>query len=405
MASRAELYTLTVHLRRYLEYQRAIGCAGVVSASAVEREALDVLTRKLEAKTLAAVKAQLGDSMPRPRTQEPEPAARRPPAAQPQAQGIPQPVASTKIPDVKTDGPSLWKQLGSRPVQIFQRASAAAPVDMAPPLGEPLQQPQKTPSVVVQAPAQAGRELRRPEDRTRAPQAPPRAGQANVPNQINLLGADEEEATLDQGAALMGFDDTPERIKKLEAMTRGEKLEFLRKCLGDCERCGLASGRNKIVFGDGWADAELVFVGEAPGFYEDKQGVPFVGKAGELLDRMIVAMGLKRDKVYICNVIKCRPPDNRDPAPEEIQACSPFLYKQLEAIDPKVIVTLGRFAANCLMGTQKTMGSMRGRWHDWRGIPVMPTFHPAYLLRNEQDKRLAWEDLQKVMKMMGLKRR
>ena len=181
--------------------------------------------------------------------------------------------------------------------------------------------------------------------------------------------------------------------------------EELRQQVMTCTRCELHRSRTQGVFGSGTPTSRFMVVGEAPGFHEDRQGVPFVGKAGDLLDKMIVAMGLERDKVYICNVIKCRPPDNRDPAPDETAACSPFLYKQLEAIDPKVIVTLGRFAANTLMGEQRTMGSMRGRWHDWRGVPVMPTFHPAYLLRNEQDKRLAWEDLQKVMKMMGLSRR
>jgi uracil-DNA glycosylase family 4 len=393
MATRADLYAVAVHLRRYMEQQRAIGCEGVVPAPQADRDALTQLTRTLEARTLAAVKAQLGDNMPRPRGAAPVAQTQAAPTSAAPQTGMPAPAQrAERVPDVRADGPSLWKQLGSRPVNIFKEPAA----EPAPQAAE----------AKTEAPALAARELRRPEDRNRAPAAPLRAGQATVPAQAALAGVIEEEPMLEQAAsALSGFDDSPDRVKKLDQMSRGEKLEFLRECLGDCERCGLASGRDKIVFGAGSPDAELVFVGEAPGFHEDRQGVPFVGKAGDLLDRMIVAMGLDRDKVYICNVIKCRPPDNRDPAPEEIQACSPFLYKQLEAIDPKVIVTLGRFAGNCLMGTQKTMGSMRGRWHDWRGVPVMPTFHPAYLLRNEQDKRLAWEDLQKVMKMMGLAKR
>jgi uracil-DNA glycosylase len=389
MTTRAELYALTVHLRRYIEHQQGIGCPGVVPASQSEREAFTVLTRELEARTLAAVKAQLGDNMPRQRTAAPAPAAA--PASPAATTGMPaQPARAERIPDVRSDGPSLWKQLGSRPVNIFNASASAAEAAPLPEAPGPALVP--------------ARELRRPEDRTRTPSAPPRANQASVPAQRSII--EEEESVIEQtGSALRGFDDTPDRSKKVDAMTRPEKLEFLRDCLGDCQRCGLAGGRQNIVFGDGSADAELVFVGEAPGFYEDRDGVPFVGKAGALLDKMIEAMGLDRRRVYVCNVIKCRPPDNRDPAPDEILACSPFLFKQLEAIDPKVIVTLGRFAANSMMGTQKTMGSMRGRWHDWRGVPVMPTFHPAYLLRQEQDKRLAWEDLQKVMKMMGLTRR
>ena len=130
-----------------------------------------------------------------------------------------------------------------------------------------------------------------------------------------------------------------------------------------------------------------------------------MGDSGNLLNKMIEAMGLQRETVYICNVLKCRPPNNRNPAPDEIQRCSPFLYKQLEAISPRAIVTLGRFASQSLLQSEMSMGKMRGRWHDWRGVPVMPTFHPAYLLRTPEDKRLAWEDLQKVMNMMGLQPR
>ena len=201
---------------------------------------------------------------------------------------------------------------------------------------------------------------------------------------------------------IRGYNDSPELKGRLDQMTKREKMGFLRECLGDCKRCGLSQTRTTIVFADGTPNAELVFVGEAPGFHEDRQGVPFVGESGSLLDRMIEAMGLERERIYICNVLKCRPPNNRDPSPEEVQRCSPFLYKQLETVDPRAIVTLGRFASQCLLQTDTPMRRLRGRWHDWRGIPVMPTFHPAYLLRTPADKRLAWEDLQKVMKMMGL---
>jgi DNA polymerase len=171
--------------------------------------------------------------------------------------------------------------------------------------------------------------------------------------------------------------------------------------LGDCTRCGLCEGRTHIVFGDGSPHARLMFVGEGPGYNEDQQARPFVGKAGQLLDKMVGAMGFARDEVYIANVVKCRPPDNRDPAPDEVVACSPFLHKQIDAIQPEVIVTLGRFAAHNLLGVDTPISRMRGEWHDFKGIPVMPTWHPAYLLRNESEKRNAWTDLQAVMKRMN----
>lgn len=181
-------------------------------------------------------------------------------------------------------------------------------------------------------------------------------------------------------------------------------LDALREELGDCQRCALSGGRSTIVFGEGNPSADLMFAGEAPGYYEDRSGRPFVGKGGELLDKMIVAMGLSREDTYICNVIKCRPPDNRDPLPEEIIACQPFLHAQIRAVQPKVIVTLGRFAGNCLTASAEPMYKLRGRFHDYLGIKLLATYHPAYLLRNPADKRKAWADLQMVMAELGLKR-
>lgn len=178
---------------------------------------------------------------------------------------------------------------------------------------------------------------------------------------------------------------------------RPETLEEIRADLGDCCRCALSRGRDHIVFGCGNEKARVVFVGEAPGQEEDRQGIPFVGEAGRLLDRMLFAMGLCRDDVYICNVQKCRPPGNRDPQPEEISACEPFLARQLAAIRPRVIVTLGRFAAQVLLKDQEAISRLRGQWHVYEGIPLMPTYHPAYLLRNPASKREVWEDLKLVM--------
>ncbi len=171
---------------------------------------------------------------------------------------------------------------------------------------------------------------------------------------------------------------------------------------GGCRRCKLASGRRNLVFGEGGPSARLVFVGEGPGETEDELGRPFVGKAGQLLDRMIEAIGLKRSDVYICNVVKCRPPGNRNPEPDEIAACTPFLSRQLAAIRPEVVVALGKFAAQYLMKTEVGIVKLRGRFGEFEGIPVMPTFHPAYLLRNPPAKREAWEDLKAVAARLGL---
>jgi len=180
-------------------------------------------------------------------------------------------------------------------------------------------------------------------------------------------------------------------------------LDELRAFIGDCRRCKLAGHRTQIVFGVGNPGARLVFAGEAPGRDEDLKGEPFVGRAGQLLTEIITrGMRLRREDVYIANVIKCRPPENRNPEPDEVQRCEPFLIRQLELIKPEVIVALGKFAVQTLLGTKEPITRLRGRWHDYHGIPLMPTFHPAYLLRNPADKRLVWEDIQKVMKALGI---
>ena len=185
------------------------------------------------------------------------------------------------------------------------------------------------------------------------------------------------------------------------AIARGSgdspRLDEVRRTLGDCKRCKLCSGRKNLVFGVGNPKARLVFVGEGPGAEEDNQGIPFVGAAGQLLTKMIAAMGYSRDEVYICNVVKCRPPGNRNPEPDEIEACQPFLEAQLNAIQPSVIVALGKFAAQTLLRTDTPITRLRGQWREYVGIPLMPTFHPAYLLRSPAEKKPAWTDLQSVM--------
>lgn len=189
-----------------------------------------------------------------------------------------------------------------------------------------------------------------------------------------------------------------------EAVSRipGDTLLKIREDLGDCTRCKLHKTRRNIVFADGNPKAQLVFVGEGPGADEDAQGLPFVGRAGKLLTQMIEAMGLKRQDVYICNVVKCRPPENRLPERDEIAACSPFLFRQLDTIAPKVIVCLGACAAQTLLETNRGISQFRGQWMDFRGSKLMATYHPAYLLRNPSAKSEVWKDLQKVMAVLGL---
>jgi DNA polymerase len=176
----------------------------------------------------------------------------------------------------------------------------------------------------------------------------------------------------------------------------GEGLKLVREELGDCKRCKLAPSRQNLVFGVGNPHADLVFVGEAPGADEDAQGEPFVGKAGQLLTKMIEAMGYARGDVYICNVLKCRPPGNRNPEPDEVASCEPFLKKQLGAIRPRMIVALGKFAVQCLLRDDSPISRLRGNLRTYEGIPLMPTFHPAYLLRDPSKKKLAWDDLKAV---------
>lgn len=179
-----------------------------------------------------------------------------------------------------------------------------------------------------------------------------------------------------------------------------ETLDTVREDLGDCRRCPLADGRNQLVFGEGNPSADLMFVGEAPGRDEDLQGRPFVGRAGQLLTRIIEAIGLRREDVYIANILKCRPPGNRDPETGEVAACSPFLFRQIEAIQPRVVCALGAYAARTLLETERPISKLRGRFHEYRGRLLMPTYHPAYLLRNPGAKRPVWEDMQMVRDLL-----
>ena len=192
----------------------------------------------------------------------------------------------------------------------------------------------------------------------------------------------------------------------VEAVPRGpdkaSALMALKEKFKDCQRCGLSKTRTQVVFGAGDPAARLLFVGEAPGYDEDMQGEPFVGAAGQLLTKIIIAMRLSREQVYIANCLKCRPPQNRNPLPDEIASCQPILMSQIEIIKPEIICALGKFSAQTLLATDVPISRLRGRFHDFHGIKLMPTFHPAYLLRNPEDKKLVWADAQMIMKELGV---
>ncbi|MCH6561010.1 MAG: uracil-DNA glycosylase [Myxococcales bacterium] len=200
------------------------------------------------------------------------------------------------------------------------------------------------------------------------------------------------------GRPLPGAPVERERFDPSSESDPVEGLRLIRENLGECTRCRLHEGRNRIVFGEGNPQAPVVFVGEGPGAEEDRTGRPFVGRAGELLTRIIESVGWQREDVYICNIVKCRPPKNRDPATDEVATCRPFLDRQLLTIRPKVIVTLGKPALSTLLGRNVAITKMRGIWLDWNGIPLLPTYHPAYLLRNytRETRQAVWDDLRKV---------
>jgi uracil-DNA glycosylase len=198
------------------------------------------------------------------------------------------------------------------------------------------------------------------------------------------------------------FPAAPARAEALPPEQHFAALKLIREEIGDCTRCDLSKGRNKIVFGDGDPNARLMFVGEGPGADEDASGLPFVGRGGQLLNNMIAAMGLKREEVYIANVVKCRPPNNRTPEPDEAHTCSPFLFKQIDVIRPKVIVALGQTAVTYLTGEKRPLSAWRGTVHPLRGTKLIVSYHPAFLLRDPNQKKHAWADLQIAMRELGL---
>jgi DNA polymerase len=213
-------------------------------------------------------------------------------------------------------------------------------------------------------------------------------------NERNILPSDAETDGCASRDSIKITDNQTTMSKKISK--KADLLESLKNEIVTCHKCPLGKTRTNLVFGVGNPEAKLMFVGEAPGRDEDLQGEPFVGRAGQLLTKIIEAIGLKRSDVYIANVLKCRPPGNRNPLPEEIVLCMPYLLKQIEIIQPRVLCALGTFAAQTLLNTKAPVGTLRGRFHDYKGIPMMVTFHPAYLLRNPNDKAKVWEDMKKV---------
>jgi DNA polymerase len=212
-----------------------------------------------------------------------------------------------------------------------------------------------------------------------------------------------EQLALDGGEPAPQVSATAEASPLSGIEDKTAALRAIREDIGDCTRCRLHKGRTNLVFGVGNVNAELMFVGEGPGADEDAQGEPFVGRAGQLLNNMISAMGLRREEVYIANVVKCRPAGNRTPEKDECDTCSPFLMRQIGVIQPKVIVALGAVAAKNLLAMNDSMANLRGRWYEFRGARLAVTYHPAYLLRDPRQKKEAWKDLQMVMKYLGLK--
>jgi uracil-DNA glycosylase len=297
--------------------------------------------------------------------------------------------------------PERWRELMARPRPVEQQAAAPARTAVAAPNASP-QTSQARPSANVTRPPVPASRAAAPQP-SRPMHAP--APQARVEPQTSYFEAalpEELQAPMPKPVSFDALAPLPAEI--VPAGQRIAALDAVRAEIGDCTRCPLAyAGRHKIVFADGDPNAALMFVGEGPGADEDAQGLPFVGKAGQLLNNMISAMGLKREEVYIANIVKCRPPGNRTPEFAEASMCSQFLVKQIDIVRPKVIVALGATAATYLLGVRQSLSSLRGRWHSTRGAKLVVTYHPAFLLRDPRQKGEAWKDLQMVMAEMGLK--
>ena len=253
------------------------------------------------------------------------------------------------------------------------------------------------PALIAQFEAAEASSQSTPADKPIAPSFPPAS--TEVGDHEHKLDLQEDQAIPPRKP----MQALPEIADAIPVAGRAAALQLIRDEIGDCTRCALHTGRNKLVFGDGDAAARLMFVGEGPGADEDAQGLPFVGRAGQLLNNMITAMGLKREQVYIANIVKCRPPSNRTPEPDEANTCSQFLFRQIDVVRPQVLVALGATAATYLLGSRQPLAGLRGRVHAYRGAQLIVTYHPAYLLRDPRQKKEAWADLQIAMRELGLK--
>jgi DNA polymerase len=269
-------------------------------------------------------------------------------------------------------------------VRRVRRPRVSAPAASATPAPRPSAPGAAAPGAAVPAPAVPGAAVPAPAVARPSP-ARPAAPEAPVRVDVGLF----RKPILEPGA-------------EVDRSRNAEELAVVASQVAGCTKCGLCRTRTNTVPGEGHPQARLVFVGEGPGADEDATGRPFVGRAGQLLDKMIGAMKLRREDVYIANVVKCRPPNNRTPLPDEVDACEPYLMRQLEILRPEVVCALGATAAHTLLETQDALGRLRGRWYDWRGLRLMVTYHPAYLLRNPTDKPKAWQDLQKIMQQLGI---
>lgn len=411
MASRTELYQITRELRRYLEWQLQGGAPGVLPAPIAEREAWQRAESAREVERARVMREELFGApaakpvKTAPQVERGEPAPAKAKGSRLDAISGPDksrgPSAPTPSPSPSGGGGGLWNDFGSRPRRTFhaveEKSAPAsntpvndAPAAPRPPAAQP-QQPVKQPvkqqvSVAQDPPSDMG----------------PADDFGGYDESYDESYIDYSEFELSEPPVAVE-QEVEKPVRRVE-MTNAEKLDFLKNYLGDCHRCALHQGRTQVVFGDGNPKARLMFIGEGPGKEEDRQGVPFVGVAGDLLNQMIAAMGFQREDVYVASVVKCRSAENRNPAAGEVRECSPFLLKQIEAVQPEVIVALGGLAAQTLLGDSSNFTQLRGRWHAWKEIPVMPTYNPNSLLRNERLKRDAWNDLQLVMARLGEKK-
>jgi DNA polymerase len=401
ISARGELHRVTRALKQFLRWQRASGAIGSTPAPDAERAAFEAARKAREEAKLARLKRGLrADKAPSSATKaashSPDSSAQVAENTDNKFSGSSSPVQN-KAPDIRGSSKSTpWKTLGTRPTSRF--GAARATDDSS----------QPTPPAAAASNSHASSAQTRDDS--------PDYDESYESYAMDLSDA-EPPPYYDPGEPL--YSAPPG--KDPSQMSKQEKLEFLRGYMGDCRRCGLCDSRSHVVFGTGNPDARLVFVGGAPDAADDQKGEPFgddliAGDPGGLLAKMVAAMGLSLDDVYLCTVVKCRPPGDRPPQPAEVIECAPFLYKQLSVVEPEVVVALGGFATAVLTqqaqsfepAAQKSIEEIRGRWHSWRGTPVMPTFHPRDLLQSSgqkqrQQKGAAWQDLQSVMSKLGLR--